>query len=149
MGLAYPLRESLKLRIFVMRHGIPDIPAVLEGIPSKAVITGMVVAHEDPTKWFPRPVPIGVSTGHPQITAGTIGCRVVDHSGNVYALSNNHVYANQNDAKKGDCALQPGAYDGGKTQLTVLDSWMIGRPLISQAAITTWMQQSPFHQQES
>jgi hypothetical protein len=112
-GIGLSSEGKPEIRIFVMRHGIPDIPAVLEGIPSKAVITGMVVAHEDPTKWFERPVPIGVSTGHPQITAGTIGCRVVDQSGNVYALSNNHVYANKNDAKKGDCALQPGAYDGG------------------------------------
>jgi hypothetical protein len=115
-----------EIRIFVMRHGIPDIPAVLEGIPSKAVITGMVVAHEDPTKWFERPVPIGVSTGHPQITAGTIGCRVVDQYGKVYALSNNHVYANKNDAQQGDCALQPGAYDGGKDPadcIGSLDDW--------------------------
>jgi hypothetical protein len=113
-GIGLSSEGKPEIRIFVMRHGIPDIPAVLEGIPSKVVITGMVVAHEDPTKWFPRPVPIGVSTGHPQITAGTIGCRVVDQYGNVYALSNNHVYANKNDALKGDCALQPGAYDGGK-----------------------------------
>ena len=68
-------------------------------------------------KW---PVPIGVSTGHPDITAGTIGARVVDDKGNAdpaddtfYALSNNHVYANQNDANIGDPALQPGAFDGG------------------------------------
>lgn len=116
-----------EIRIFVMRHGIPDIPAVLEGIPSKVVITGMVVAQEDPTKWFPRPVPIGVSTGHPKITAGTIGCRVVDQKGNVYALSNNHVYANKNDAQQGDCALQPGAYDGGIDPtdcIGYLDDWV-------------------------
>ena len=36
----------------------------------------------------PRPVPIGVSTGHPAITAGTLGARVTDGS-DVYALSNN------------------------------------------------------------
>jgi hypothetical protein len=33
--------------------------------------------------------------------------------GNVYALSNNHVYANQNEANIGDIVLQPGIYDGG------------------------------------
>ncbi len=58
------------------------------------------------------PSPIGVSTGHPNITAGTIGCRVVKN-GNVYALSNNHVYANENKALIGDNVLQPGPYDGG------------------------------------
>ena len=31
----------------------------------------------------------------------------------VYALSNNHVYANENRAPIGDNVLQPGAYDGG------------------------------------
>ncbi len=61
----------------------------------------------------PRPAPIGVSTGHPNITAGTIGCRVIDGEGNVYALSNNHVYADENKASIGDNVLQPGPYDGG------------------------------------
>ncbi|HUU17999.1 MAG TPA: fibronectin type III domain-containing protein [Sedimentisphaerales bacterium] len=60
----------------------------------------------------PRPAPIGVSTGHPNITAGTIGCRV-KKNGNVYALSNNHVYADENKASIGDNVLQPGPYDGG------------------------------------
>ncbi|MHC4558509.1 MAG: fibronectin type III domain-containing protein [Planctomycetota bacterium] len=67
----------------------------------------------DPRDRFDRPVPIGVSTGHPDITAGTIGCRVVDGSGNLYALSNNHVYANGNNASIGDNVLQPGTADGG------------------------------------
>ena len=66
-----------------------------------------------PPLWCTRPVPIGVSTGHPDITAGTIGCRVVDEAGNVYALSNNHVYADENRASLGDNVLQPGKYDGG------------------------------------
>ncbi|MHC4369609.1 MAG: fibronectin type III domain-containing protein, partial [Planctomycetota bacterium] len=61
----------------------------------------------------PRPAPIGVSTGHPNITAGTIGCRVTDGT-RVYALSNNHVYANQNNASRGDNVLQPGTADGGE-----------------------------------
>jgi hypothetical protein len=66
----------------------------------------------DATARFYRPVPIGVSTGHADITAGTIGCRVTDGT-NVYALSNNHVYANENMAFIGDNVLQPGTYDGG------------------------------------
>jgi hypothetical protein len=61
----------------------------------------------------PRPAPIGVSTGHPNITAGTIGCRV-KKGGNVYALSNNHVYADENNASIGDNVLQPGTFDGGE-----------------------------------
>jgi len=66
----------------------------------------------DRTGRFDRPVPIGVSTGHPAITAGTIGARVTDGF-NVYALSNNHVYADENAASIHDNVLQPGTYDGG------------------------------------
>jgi hypothetical protein len=65
------------------------------------------------SKWSPL-VPIGVSTGHPDITAGTIGARVKDNLGNIYALSNNHVYADENRASTGDNVLQPGPYDGGR-----------------------------------
>jgi len=68
----------------------------------------------DRTARFERPVPIGVSTGHPDITAGTIGARVTDGT-NVYALSNNHVYADENQADIGDAVVQPGAYDGGSS----------------------------------
>jgi hypothetical protein len=73
----------------------------------------------DPTARFDRPVPIGVSTGHPDITAGTIGARVTDGT-NVYALSNNHVYADQNNASIGDEALQPGTFDGGQAGLDAI-----------------------------
>jgi len=102
------------IKIFVARAGIPGIPEVLEGVPTKVEVTGMVIAYVDATARFPRPVPIGVSTGHPEITAGTIGCRVIDGNNVVYALSNNHIYANQNDASYGDSALQPGPHDGGQ-----------------------------------
>lgn len=60
-----------------------------------------------------RPVPIGVSAGHPAITAGTYGARVRDLAGNIYALSNNHVFADENQAGIGDGVIQPGTFDGG------------------------------------
>jgi hypothetical protein len=105
------------IMVFTMKPGIRGIPPKLEEIPVEVKVTGMFVAYSDPidpTARFERPVPIGVSTGHPDITAGTIGCRVKDGSGNVYALSNNHVYADTNKASTGDSALQPGSFDGGK-----------------------------------
>jgi hypothetical protein len=67
----------------------------------------------DTTARFDRPVPIGVSVGHPSITAGTIGCRV-SQGCHTYVLSNNHVLADTNDATLGDNILQPGPYDGGQ-----------------------------------
>ncbi len=60
-----------------------------------------------------RPVPIGISTGNVgECSAGTIGARVSSGS-DVYALSNNHVYALENDAPIGSAVLQPGRYDTG------------------------------------
>src|SRR5262249_40393218 len=62
-----------------------------------------------------RPARGGSSVGHFKITAGTLGCLcVVD--GNLCILSNNHVLANVNKAKKGDKILQPGPVDGGTSQ---------------------------------
>ncbi|ELR66464.1 hypothetical protein C942_04162 [Photobacterium marinum] len=113
------------IKIYTVRAGIPDIPVDLEGIPAQVEVTGMIVALTDPTARQPRPVPIGVSTGHPDITAGTIGARVIktDSDGNItyYALSNNHVFANSNDARAtindgvGDSVIQPGDFDGGSS----------------------------------
>ena len=93
--------------------GIRGIPPSLDGVPVVVKVTGKIRALTTPTGRFDRPVPTGVSTGHPDITAGTIACRVKDAEGNVYALSNNHVYADVNNASIGDNVLQPGAIDGG------------------------------------
>jgi hypothetical protein len=62
--------------------------------------------------WHPRPVPIGVSTGHVDVTGGTLACRV-SNGCHTYALSNAHVYANENAGLTGDTILQPGDVDGG------------------------------------
>lgn len=70
-----------------------------------------------------RPAPGGVSIGHTNITAGTLGTCVYDMvgapgdpigiPGHYYILSNNHVLANSNNAVPGDAILQPGPFDGG------------------------------------
>ena len=59
-----------------------------------------------------RPAIGGISIGHKDITAGTLG-GFVKFGENVYAMSNNHVLANSNDARKRDKILQPGPHDGG------------------------------------
>jgi hypothetical protein len=62
-----------------------------------------------------RPHLIGCSTGHVDVTAGTLGAFVRRTSDQrLFALSNNHVFANENRAKPGDKLLQPGRSDGGK-----------------------------------
>jgi hypothetical protein len=76
--------------------------------------SGETESQPSPTDVFPRPVPIGVSTGNAgECSAGTIGARVRDGDGDVYALSNNHVYARENAASLGSEVLQPGLYDTG------------------------------------
>lgn len=103
------------IKVFTKKAGVSGIPEELESIPVHVEAIGEVFALGDCTQGkCPRPVPIGVSTGHPLITAGTISARVKDAGGYVYALSNNHVYANMNNATKNlDNVLQPGVYDGG------------------------------------
>ncbi|MFC1765076.1 PKD domain-containing protein [Planctomycetota bacterium] len=106
--------ENEPAMLVLLEHGsVKDIPEEIEKVKVKKIITGQIRALTDPTAKFDRPVPIGVSTGHFNITAGTIGCRVKDNAGNVFALSNNHVYADEGSAAIGHNVLQPGPYDGG------------------------------------
>jgi hypothetical protein len=88
------------------------VPAAIDGIPTDVVATGVIRALQSRTARH-RPAPGGVSIGHRAITAGTLGC-LVRRGGQVFILSNNHVLANSNDARRGDAILQPGPHDGGK-----------------------------------
>jgi hypothetical protein len=108
------------VRLLLAQPDVAGLPAVLDGVPVATQVTGMFVARSDPTK-RQRPAPLGFSVGHPAITVGSIGGRVVDGAGNVYVLSNNHVLANGNGASIGDPALQPGPFDGA----TVVGHWSL------------------------
>ena len=123
--------NSPVVKVYTANASVSGIPASVGGFPVIVEAVGLISAQpnpcggppwqrppecsggEDPTARFDRPVPIGVSTGHPDITAGTIGACVTDGS-DVYALSNTHVYADENLASTGDNVLQPGTYDGGQ-----------------------------------
>jgi len=87
------------------------VPATIQGVPTDVNSTGIIYALDDPKGRF-RPAPGGVSLGHVNITAGTLGC-LVQKNNERYILSNNHVMANSNDASIGDPILQPGPTDGG------------------------------------
>jgi hypothetical protein len=112
-GVGLDAAGDAVVRIFVAAPGLTNLPADLDGVPVEVVVTGRFLALCDKQSRCDRPVPIGISTGHPDITAGTLGARVTDGT-NVFALSNNHVYAKSNNANLGDSALQPGPFDGGK-----------------------------------
>jgi hypothetical protein len=115
-------RGEWAVKVYTIQAGVAGIPEKLDGVPVEVEVTGAFFALKrpgggggtpiDPTGWFARPVPIGVSTGNwNENSAGTIGCRVKDSAENVYALSNNHVYARENDATSGETIVQPGRYD--------------------------------------
>ena len=65
-----------------------------------------------------RPAPGGVSLGHINVTAGSLGClcrgNQPPRDRHTLVLSNNHVLANSNQGKLGDPVLQPGPADGGR-----------------------------------
>jgi hypothetical protein len=60
-----------------------------------------------------RPLLIGCSAGHVDVTAGTVGGFVRRKDG-IFALSNNHVFANEDRAPPADPVIQPGILDGGQ-----------------------------------
>jgi len=126
VGLSPDGKPTVRL---LLAHGdVPGLPSSLDGVPVAAQVTGMFIARSDPTK-RQRPAPLGFSVGHPAITAGSIGGRVVDGSGRLYVLSNNHVLANGNGAAIGDPAIQPGAFDGGSAPADQIGTLTAFKPI--------------------
>jgi hypothetical protein len=122
VGLTPDGRPAIK--IFTKAAKAQGVPRDLDGIPVIAEVTGefqalpvhatSAAALAAGTDRFTLPVPIGVSTGNEgKCLAGTISARVRDAAGHLYALSNNHVYALENDARLGTRVLQPGLFDTG------------------------------------
>ena len=88
------------------------VPQQVDGVTTDVIETGRIRALNSHLQRH-RPAPGGVSIGHRDITAGTLGC-IVKKNGQRVILSNNHVLANSNAAQIGDAILQPGPHDGGK-----------------------------------
>jgi hypothetical protein len=94
----------------------PDevVPREVEGMRTDVYEIGYLRALQTGRDRFRPVVPGGVSMGHYKVTAGTLGTVVKDRvSGEPFLLSNNHVFAHNNDAMVGDAILQPAAMDGG------------------------------------
>lgn len=98
------------------------IPPAIKGVRTDVIEIGVIEAFDRTREAqaeayvdrqrYPRPVPGGVSVGHPSVTAGTLGCMVYDQQ-SLYILSNNHVLANSNGAQIGDPIIHPASADGG------------------------------------
>jgi hypothetical protein len=126
------------VRVFTARRGV-SVTSELDGVPVLKTVTGPITAahhraghsggpgggegggSSEPsrTATWPRPVPIGISTGRAdECAAGTIGARVKRGS-TIYALSNNHVYAKEaTQPGLTGTVLQPGRYDLNCAQAT-------------------------------
>jgi hypothetical protein len=114
---------NVVIRVYTTGADEPVIPKTLENVPVVEVLTGHWLKYWqtppvfDPTLRQPRPVPIGVSAVNVRdvcgnvIATGTLGCRLRDKDGAVFALSNNHVFADENAGVIGDKIIQPGSLD--------------------------------------
>jgi len=84
------------------------------GAGKKTSASPSLVTLVDPTQRFDRPVPIGVSTFNAETgtcASGTIGVRVKDPGGKLYAISNSHVWGDMGLATVGQLIVQPGLGD--------------------------------------
>jgi len=93
------------------------IPKYFEDMETDVFETEEIKALSVDRKSRVRPMPGGVSIGHPAITAGSSG-QPVKKNGIFHILSNKHVLAPEG-ANLGDQAWQPGKYDGGTEADTI------------------------------
>jgi hypothetical protein len=115
--IAVTVNVARKVPVAQLTEG-DKVPRQLDGVKTDVVETGRFLAGQAVTpaqtpkdRWRPT-IPCGVSIGHTDVTAGTLGC-LVRQGQQIYILSNNHVLANVNAAQLGDAIIQPGRYDGG------------------------------------
>ncbi len=126
---------SQRIVIYVERKRpeiLAVIPAEIEGVPVEVRESGEIrILSLLPPEVIPasveplartgrvRPVVGGVSTGCPQITAGTFGGIAIDNlTGRIVGLSNNHVWLGarwgEQEGYARNPVLQPGVYDHGR-----------------------------------
>ena len=104
------------------------VPQMIGEAITDVIETGEIVAFGLNRQELLRPARPGMSIGHAGGGTGTLGA-VVKRGEQRYILSNNHVLAVMNRAKKGDPILQPAPGDGGTAadQIGVLEEYI---PLI-------------------
>jgi len=118
--------EEKVLRVYVVKKVPEDqlradeiIPKRFHGVPTDVVEIGKLRALQVHAERY-RPIPCGVSTSRAdEAAAGTIGWWVVTKSLNLYLISNNHVWAKENNGSPGDPLVQPGILDGGDPSVDV------------------------------
>jgi len=111
IGTGTSVDESGKpvIVLYTDRPGVSGLASILDGVPTRVVMAGKVIPYGKPGS---GPLQMGTSTGNDnECASGTLGC-VVTKGGVEYFLSNNHVFARENDASNGERIDAPGRYDG-------------------------------------
>ncbi|WP_038362318.1 hypothetical protein [Bosea sp. 117] len=115
---------DVRLALRIQRHSFEQTKSFITDVSKLAKneidirYVGRIARGQAPTPWYRtklRPLEAGSSVGHFRVTAGTLGAFANRRrDGELVMLSNNHVLANENNARRGDAILQPGRYDGGR-----------------------------------
>lgn len=100
------------IRVYILRghDEAVEIPSEFEGLRTECISTAGFGILAPARQNELSPVPGGVSIGHYNISAGTLGCLVETPSG-LCILSNNHVLADTNAGVADDDIVQPGPDD--------------------------------------
>jgi hypothetical protein len=108
-GVSVDAAGKPEIVVYTERAGV-GVPRDIEGIPTRTLVTGQVVAYAKPGGG--GTLQMGSSTGNDnECASGTLGCVVVK-GGADHFLSNNHVFARENAASNGERIDAPGRYDG-------------------------------------
>jgi hypothetical protein len=107
------------------------IPKEVDGTRTDVIEIGYLRAQSvNPQARFRPVMQPGISMAHYLVGAGTLGAVVRDrNTGERLLLSNNHVFANSNNANIGDSILQPGALDSGTIPQDMIARLTAFRPL--------------------
>lgn len=148
-GVGYKERDGVLLEepvvIVGVTHKVPRaqlapedlVPQTLDSVRTDVQAVGRFRAWQlSPTERH-RPAVPGISCGHVDVTAGTLGC-LVRRGNELFILSNNHVLANTGQASAGDPILQPARYDGGTLddQIATLAEWVPLQTSVGQSDCT-------------
>jgi len=127
LGVAPKAKGQFALAVRVQQRALEqgrEVDLIARKAKGEVEVRYIGMAAKQATPWQrlrQRPLRIGCSVGHVKVTAGTLGCFVRPQGGGSPAiLSNNHVLANENRAKRGDAIVQPGIYDAGKDPADVI-----------------------------
>lgn len=117
LALKKPLAELSEAELFPKEvDGIPvDIIEATYGIQLMPESEAQLEAAIDGRDQRFTEIPLGVSIGAPNVTAGTLGAKVIDaQTHEAYILSNWHVLVGAPDIQPGTPIWQPGRLDGGR-----------------------------------